>query len=455
MVLSVTKRAVIYVRQSFDKSGNQAGVDRQENASRGLCAAREWGVVAVVVENNVSASEGKREGWERVLRMIEQGEVDVVVAWHLDRITRTMRDLETLIELGVKHDVGIATATGDIDLTTDTGRMVARILAAVARAEVERKAERQILANLQRVESGRHFWAWRPFGYEPDGTPREKEAELLRDAYAQVVSGVRVARIRDYWNSLGMKTSKGKEWSTQTVGQLLKDPRNAGILTYNGVEAAKGAWTPLIDEDTLRVAQRRLRGTGTRRGPLGRSDAELLGVATCGTCKKRVYTQTGPKGPVYTCERGCFWLPMEWVNGQVFLKLSEVLSDPERREQWEHLAAGRSEQAAALQAEHMLLVQRLDQMAADYADGLLTREQTINGTARVRLRLAEVETELAKTGVGPEGLTWDVEWFADVMAEKGPDERRETLRRLTSKIVLHSRNRKHGLWPELVEVVPA
>ncbi|MBC7603903.1 MAG: recombinase family protein, partial [Ramlibacter sp.] len=56
------------------------------------------------------------------------------------RMTRSMLDLEALILLAEAKGVGIATATGDIDLTTDVGRMVARILAAVARAEGGRKA---------------------------------------------------------------------------------------------------------------------------------------------------------------------------------------------------------------------------------------------------------------------------------------------------------------------------
>lgn len=114
--------------------------------------------MVAVIDDTLSATAGRladRPGWRRVVEMIEADEADLIVAWHLDRVTRSLKDLEFLIDLALERNIGLATATGDIDLTTDVGRMVARILAAVASAETERKAERQILANDARVAAGR------------------------------------------------------------------------------------------------------------------------------------------------------------------------------------------------------------------------------------------------------------------------------------------------------------
>ena len=150
-------RAVIYVRISRD-DGNTEGagpIERQLADCRMLAQLRRYEVVAEEEDRGVSAyGEKKRPAWERVLEMVERGEVDVIVAWHIDRMTRNMVDLERLILLTEEHGVSVATVTGDIDLTNETGKMVARILAAVARAEVERKATRQKRANLSRREEG-------------------------------------------------------------------------------------------------------------------------------------------------------------------------------------------------------------------------------------------------------------------------------------------------------------
>ena len=112
-------------------TGEASSVERQLVANRNHSAAKGYEVVGESVDNSISAYGGKdRPGWNQVLRAVEAGSCDVVVAWHLDRMTRSMTDLEHLIVLAEKHRIGIATVTGDIDLTTDVGRMVARILAA-------------------------------------------------------------------------------------------------------------------------------------------------------------------------------------------------------------------------------------------------------------------------------------------------------------------------------------
>lgn len=119
-------RAVIYTRVSLDRTGQGASNERQEAKCRALAELRDWEVVAVEADISKSAYSGvERPAWKRVLKMIREDEVDIVIAWHIDRMTHSMTDLEELILLAEEHNVGVATATGDIDLTTDVGRMVA------------------------------------------------------------------------------------------------------------------------------------------------------------------------------------------------------------------------------------------------------------------------------------------------------------------------------------------
>ena len=108
----------------------------------------------------------------------ERDRFDVILAWALDRITRSMKDTERLVDLAEKTGVRVVTANGDIDLTNDQGRLVGRILSAVARGEVERKAARQRLANEQRASLGLPPIGPRALGWEKDGVtlvPREAE----------------------------------------------------------------------------------------------------------------------------------------------------------------------------------------------------------------------------------------------------------------------------------------
>ncbi len=152
----VSLRAAIYVRQSKDIAGIGAAVDRQRQNCERLCDERGWIVVDTLTDNDLSASSGRvRPGYERLLAMVDAGDLDVIVCWHVDRLTRRVIDLEDVITRCERAGTKVATVSGDLDLSTDAGRLVGRILASVARGEVERKSARQKRAALQSAEAGK------------------------------------------------------------------------------------------------------------------------------------------------------------------------------------------------------------------------------------------------------------------------------------------------------------
>ncbi|HEV2370835.1 MAG TPA: recombinase family protein [Streptosporangiaceae bacterium] len=123
----------------------------------------------VYTDNDVSAYVRKpRPAWRDLLADVRAGRVDAIVCWHVDRLTRSPRELEDVIDLHDAHGVQLATATEEIDLATPTGRMVARTLGAAARHEAEHKAERQRRERLQQAKAGRpHSTGTRGYGYTP------------------------------------------------------------------------------------------------------------------------------------------------------------------------------------------------------------------------------------------------------------------------------------------------
>src|SRR3954454_22017104 len=108
-------RALVYTRQSLDRTGEKAAVDRQREDCRKLCAERGWDIVHEFTDNDVSASSSKpRPDYLRMLAAVDRGEAEVLVAWHVDRLTRKLTDLENLIELAQRTGLRIATVTGDL-----------------------------------------------------------------------------------------------------------------------------------------------------------------------------------------------------------------------------------------------------------------------------------------------------------------------------------------------------
>ena len=107
------------------------------------------------------------------MRLVDACMVDAVLCFKWDRFIREPLDLEYLIPRFDKARVRFAEVDGNIDLGTDSGRLHARILIAVAKAEQERKAERQKLANEQAAINGQRFIGT-PAPVRLPGGPRDR-----------------------------------------------------------------------------------------------------------------------------------------------------------------------------------------------------------------------------------------------------------------------------------------
>jgi site-specific DNA recombinase len=410
-------KAAVYVRISKDRTGEGLGVERQRADALKIAESRGYEVVRIETDNDISAA-GKRHrpGFEAIMTAIENGEVSAVVAWDMTRLTRNLRDLVRIIENGERHKTRLAFVRGDShDLSTPNGRMLAGILASVARQEIEQKSDRQKRANVQAAEQGRRVGGRRPFGYEPDGvTVNEMEAAVIRQAYDDILAGVSLAQIARDWNAAGLltpqQTRRGEpsHWIATTARGVLTNPRYAGIRGYGSVpehgrrkieEAGKAQWPAIVSEETWRAVADLLtdpeRYTARNRG--GRS--LLTGVALCGVCgapvhagganthQSRIYRCAGSKGHVSRAAA-----PVEdWVSEVAIARLSrddagELLQDDKRPD------------VAALRSEATALRARLDQLATDFADGDLTSSQLRTATSKLRSRIGAIEARMADAG---------------------------------------------------------
>lgn len=400
------KRAVVYVRASLDASGEGASVSRQEEACRALVTMRGWSVTEVLADNSISAY-GKKErpGWNRVLHLMESGEVDVVVAWHLDRITRNLADLETLISLAEQTGIDIATASGDFDLTTDVGRMVARILAAVARAEVERKAARQKLANAQRAASGKPWSGGaRPFGYTHDQlSVVEEEALAIKQAAADALAGMPLMRIARRWEAQGLRSSRASEstkggWTSRGVKNVLVSPRYAGIRTYRGEEVGQGAWPAILDLETHLELKRRLQDPSrlTHSHSRGSRPANLCsGIALCGACGSTCNGSANRGVFIYRCRNGGHVGPPRDLVDQAVQEeiVGRLLADDALTQ----LVPQGDSKAEAAQRELAALRERMSVLSDSFAEGVLTKEKWAELSTKLSAKIKEAEQSVVST----------------------------------------------------------
>src|SRR5580700_38434 len=207
-------RCLIYVRISMDKAHDGHGVANQLAKLEQKARERGWTVVYRLSDNDIGVTRkdptrpGKyRPGYEEAMRLVDARAVDAVLCFKWDRFIREPLDLEYLIPRFDKAGVRFAEVDGSIDLGTDSGRLHARIMIAVAKAEQERKAERQKLAFEQAAINGKRFTGCpRPFGYQDDHvTAHPDEGPAVAEACAALLGGGTISGIRREWTTLGLK----------------------------------------------------------------------------------------------------------------------------------------------------------------------------------------------------------------------------------------------------------
>jgi DNA invertase Pin-like site-specific DNA recombinase len=307
---------------------SEKGITRQKEDITGLAERLGGEVAEWYPENDTSAYKKRRirlpngrsvwrvyrPEFRRMLADYEDGKIDGIIFYDIDRLARQPRDLEDLIDLVEYYKRPVETVTGNIDLRTSNGRAMARVLVAMANKSSEDTARRVARAKLQIAQEGngsRFTGSRRRFGYREDGSLNEAEAALIRDAAKRFMAGESWNGIAKYFRASGIRPVYANIWSMTSIRQVLLSPSTAGIAVYNGSlreenktgrpknlysdpeavalkDAAgrylMGNWTPVlsIDEWKALVAESEARRKGQAFSARGTRKYLLTGLLRCG-----------------------------------------------------------------------------------------------------------------------------------------------------------------------------
>lgn len=408
-------RAAVYCRISDDRTGQGLGVARQRADCEDIVSREGWELAEVYVDNDLSAFNGKpRPGYDRMLGDLAAGHVDAVVAWHPDRLYRDMRDMEDFIDAIEKAGAQVRTVTaGTVDLATASGRMTARVGAAVARHESEHKAERIRRKMAELAEAGKSTGGPRTFGYGTDHySVREEEATLVREAAERALAGESLRAIARDWNERGIPTVRGAPgWTYQSIHRMLGSPRLAGLKTHHGEIVGPAAWPAIIDRETHERLKIRLKPKG-RPAPKVRKRL-LTGIIFCGRCGTRLYTKVTSRRrgsdrvrtPLYSCVSepgrgqgtacGRLAVVAEPVDEEIGSQVIAALTGPGLAHA---ISAFTGEDSVRTELSVRLVEdqERLDELAEEYADGHLTRSEWKAARKRLFSRLEDAQRKLAR-----------------------------------------------------------
>jgi DNA invertase Pin-like site-specific DNA recombinase len=491
--MAPTERAAIYTRITRDADELREGVERQREDCLIRAKREGWEVVEIFEDNDISASRRSRKPRPKYARMLadtEAGRFDVLLAYSNSRLTRRPRELEDLIDLFDRCErLGrpfkfCTIVSGDDDLSTADGRMIARIKGSIDAGEADRTSERRKRESKGKRANGQHQGR-RPFGwtgYAPNKYGALKltaeeldpvEGPALSTAIQDILDGKSLGSICRRWNADDLRTASGNTWDLTNLRLALCRWRNAGVVEHEGqpVDGVKARWAAVCSREELDLVRGILLAPERRHGSVS-STTLLASTARCGKCgrimisgSQRKSRSDNAKMRTYRCsgalshhsERCYVTIAADILDARAIAHVRKILTSgnaaglaPTQAER-EQVAALRKERAEVLSAERevgsLIAERRITPLAGgDASKGLEARRMEIDATIEDitgRYALAALFGEPILTPNQPSGYLVNMDRASAIAAEftgLDLDQKRDIVRALVTVTVNPGRN---------------
>lgn len=217
--------AVGYIRVSTirqDESG--LSLDEQKRRIVAWTVSKDFKLEQVYEDGAESAKDLDRPEVRELLRRVEAGEISHVIVYKLDRLTRSVKDLYTLITVFEKYNVAFCSVTESLDTSSAIGRAMVGIIGVFAQWERENTAERTIMALSAKRRRGERLGGYRPYGSNVKGkklVPDEDEQAVLKAILKGVGGGKGYSEIAGILNRKGIQPARGKKWYASSVRSVV------------------------------------------------------------------------------------------------------------------------------------------------------------------------------------------------------------------------------------------
>ena len=161
------KIAGLYIRVSTEDQAREGfSLSEQEKRLRAMCEYKGYEIYKLYKDAGISAKTGNyRPAFEELLQDIRDKKCNTIVVLKLDRLTRSVYDMEGIMKFLDENNAYLDCANEEINTTNSSGKMVARLLTTVSQNEIERTSERTKVGLAGAIKEG-HIPARAPLGYK-------------------------------------------------------------------------------------------------------------------------------------------------------------------------------------------------------------------------------------------------------------------------------------------------
>ncbi|TWT80568.1 hypothetical protein CA13_20130 [Planctomycetes bacterium CA13] len=307
----MARAAAVYVRQSRTRGLTYSSCQNQADLCQSLALQRGWTVTTVYSDEGQSSETLDRPELSRLLDAIKTGQVERLIVYSADRLSRRLIDFLRLLELFDEHNVELTVVNDPNYSDTAVGRLMTNIVAAASEFQQDLTRDRMADMRAAYKRHGKRVAGRVPFGYQADPVTKQlvvdpEQFVVVRDFFELASKGGRPSDLASLANLSEWRDHNGEtgRWTARRILKLLKNRVYVGEI-LNGDSTLPGEHEAIVTVSTFDAVQDQLIRRRTRESNHGerqlsgtRSFANLLGKLFCGQCNRPMSTSVSHRGPI-------------------------------------------------------------------------------------------------------------------------------------------------------------
>ena len=220
--------AAVYIRVSTEDQAREGfPLGEQKEKLLQLCAFKGYEVFKVYEDAGISAKDMEhRPKFQEMLNDVKTGKINYIVAYKLDRVTRSVRDLEELINILEKYNCYLICDRDDVNTSTANGRFFVRMLTVLSQLEIEIVSERTKFGLNGAIKVG-HIPGKVPLGYYRDTDKTLKVDITTKDIVLRIfelyLEGKSYQTISNILNEEKVLSPNNKKWCDSTIDRIINN----------------------------------------------------------------------------------------------------------------------------------------------------------------------------------------------------------------------------------------
>ena len=301
--------------------------------------------ILTFVDNGFSGGNVNRDGFQKMMRKIEQGKISKVIVYRLDRISRSLADFVNILTIFKEYNVEFVSSQEAFDTSSPYGELIVKILAVFAEFERQSIISRVTQAYNHRSELGFYMGGRKPYGFDLEPivinniktkrlSPIKEEIEQIKYIYkTYAVENVTLNRLQKNLIENNMNPIGSSGWTTAKLSTIIKNPiyvkadsriydyfekfntqiisppesfdgihgvqiygktkHNASSFDWSDIKAVVMAHEGIIDSETWIKCQNKLANNRQIRNAVSNKTSWLGGKVVCKKCGRTMTTTKG------------------------------------------------------------------------------------------------------------------------------------------------------------------